>query len=68
MSEKSKLSIAEKTAQLNELVAWFNSDKFELEQALDKFIAAEKLAVDIEQDLTDLKNQIEVVKTKFEGA
>ena len=58
-------SIQEKTAELNELVAWFDSDDFALEQALDKFKAAEKLAKDIEQDLTTLRNDIEVVKKSF---
>ena len=60
-------SIQEKTAELNELVAWFDSDDFALEQALDKFKVAEKLAQDIEQDLTTLRNNIEVVKKSFNG-
>jgi exonuclease VII small subunit len=58
-------TITEKTAMLNELVAWFDSDEFELEQALDKFTAAEKLAGEIEHDLLALKNNIEIVKAKF---
>lgn len=65
MSEKNNLGIAEKTAKLNELVSWFDSDDFELEQALEKFKQAEKLAAEIEADLRALKNDIEVVKTKF---
>lgn len=60
-------SIQEKTAELSELVAWFDSDEFALEQALDKFKAAEKLAQDIEQDLATLRNDIEVVKKSFNG-
>lgn len=66
MSEKSKLSIAEKTAKLDELIAWFDSDDFELEQALDKFTEAEKLAAEIEHDLMGLKNNIEMVKARFD--
>jgi exodeoxyribonuclease VII small subunit len=65
MSTKNNPSIAEKTAKLDELVAWFDSDQFELEQALDKFTEAEKLANEIERDLLGLKNNIEVVKAKF---
>jgi exodeoxyribonuclease VII small subunit len=68
MSTKSNLSVAEKTAKLNEMVAWFNSDEFVLEQALDKFTEAEKLAQEIETDLTTLKNKIEVVKVRFDQA
>jgi exodeoxyribonuclease VII small subunit len=66
MSAKNNSTIAGKTTKLNELIAWFNSDDFELEQALDKFTEAEKLAHEIEKDLLALKNRIEVVKAKFE--
>lgn len=59
--------IQEKTAELTELVAWFDSDAFVLEQALDKFKEAEKLAQDIEQDLATLRNDIEVVKKSFDS-
>lgn len=67
MSGKSKPTIADKTEKLNELVAWFNSDDFVLEQALDTFTEAEKLAHEIESDLLALKNRIQVVKAKFES-
>lgn len=65
MSAK-KLSVAEKTTKLNELLAWFDSDAFDLDQALDKFSEAEKLAAEIEHDLLILKNRIEIVKADFE--
>lgn len=68
MSAKNNPSIAEKTLQLNELVEWFNSDDFELEKALDKFAEAEKLERDIEADLVALKNNITVIKKKFNEA
>jgi exodeoxyribonuclease VII small subunit len=68
MSAKNNMTVAEKTAKLNELAAWFNSDDFELEQALEKFTRAEELAAEIEKDLVALKNRIEVVKEKFESA
>lgn len=65
MSEKNNASVSEKTAQLSDLVAWFDGDEFELEKALDKFKEAEKLALEIEKDLVALKNDIQVVKEKF---
>ncbi len=68
MSEKSKPSVAEKTAKLNELLAWFDGEDFTLEQALEKFSEAEKLAAEIEKDLLKLKNEVEIVKAKFNGA
>jgi exodeoxyribonuclease VII small subunit len=67
VSEKNK-TIAEKTAKLNELVAWFEGDNFVLEEALTKYAEAEKLAAEIEDDLKALKNDIETVKAKFSEA
>ena len=68
MSAKNNPTISEKTIQLNELVAWFDSDDFEIEAALDKFAAAEKLASEIEADLLAMKNNISIVKKKFDEA
>ena len=68
MSTKNDLTITEKTAKLSELVAWFDSDEFELEKALEKFKEAEKLAADIEHDLSALENSITVVKQSFDKA
>ena len=65
MSEKNNMTVAEKTAKLQELVAWFDGDDFSLEKALVKFGEAEKLAEEIEKDLMSLKNDIEIVKAKF---
>jgi len=68
MSVKNNLSISEKTAKLNTLVAWFDSDEFELEKALEKFKEAESLAAEIEADLMALKNDIQVIKERFDKA
>ncbi|HEU4716092.1 MAG TPA: exodeoxyribonuclease VII small subunit [Candidatus Saccharimonadales bacterium] len=65
MSAK-KRSIAEKTAKLDELVAWFDSEEFELEKALDKFKEAETLAAEIEHDLMQMKNEVNVIKKRFD--
>lgn len=66
MSLKNK-SIQEKTVELNKLVDWFDSDEFNLEMALDKFKQAEVIASDIEKDLLSLKNEINIVKQKFDS-
>jgi len=66
MSSTNK-TIQEKTTELTKLVAWFDSDEFTLEQAIDNFKAAEKLAAEIEQDLLSLKNEIQIVKQKFDS-
>lgn len=67
MSAKNNLTVQEKLTELSELVAWFQSGAFKLEEALDKFKAAETLADSIEKDLTKLKNDIKVVKKQFDS-
>jgi len=66
MSKLNK-TIQQKTAELSNLVAWFDSDDFTLEAALDKFKEAEALAETIEKDLKSLKNDIQIVKQKFDS-
>lgn len=66
MTKSNNNTIQEKIAALEALVAWFDSDEFTLEIALDKFKEAEKLAGEIESDLSQLKNDIEIVKQKFD--
>ena len=65
MSDQNK-SVQDKLAELSELVSWFEGPSFKLEDALTKFKSAEKLAEDIENDLTKLKNDIQVVKKRFD--
>ena len=65
MSKKNEKTIAEKIAALDDLVAWFESDDFELEQALDRFADAEALAKDLENDLSTVKNKITLIKKEF---
>jgi len=60
-------SITEKTNELNKLVEWFDSDDFTIEQAIDKYKLAEKLATEIENDLLSIKNEIKIVKQKFDS-
>ena len=65
MSEANK-TVQEKLSELSELVMWFQSPAFKLEEAVDKFKQSEKLAEEIEKDLTKLKNDIKVVNKKFD--
>ena len=67
MSDKSNPSVQQKLTALSELVEWFQSSSFTLETALDKFKEAEALAASIEEDLTKLKNEITVVKKRFDS-
>jgi exodeoxyribonuclease VII small subunit len=58
-------TISEKISQLEESVAWFNSDDFKLEEVEGKYKDAIKLASEIEKDLDNLKNKITVLKEDF---
>lgn len=64
MSKQNK-TIQQKLAELGEMVAWFDSERFALEEALEKFKAAEKMAEEIESDLAELKNEVVVLRQKF---
>ncbi|MBR3138249.1 exodeoxyribonuclease VII small subunit [Candidatus Saccharibacteria bacterium] len=63
MSEK--LSLNQKISELDKKVEWFHSDDFKLENAVDKYKEAAKLAKEIENDLNELKNEIEVLEQDF---
>lgn len=62
---KSDVTVQGKIAQLDEMVAWFEGDDFQLEQASAKLKEAAKLAVDIERDLNKVANDIQEVKKSF---
>ncbi|HRF28768.1 MAG TPA: exodeoxyribonuclease VII small subunit [Candidatus Saccharibacteria bacterium] len=53
--------------ELRALVAWFESDEFQLEAASAKFTEASKLAKEIEEDLAKLKNTVNVLKQSFDS-
>ena len=63
--EKRDKNLNEKIAELDKKVEWFYSDDFELEKAVDKYKEAASLAKEIEKDLTELKNEIEVLSEDF---
>lgn len=62
---KEKNSLSTKMAQLDELLAWFDGDDFEIEAAMDKFAEAKQLADEIEKELDDMKNTITVLDEQF---
>ena len=64
MSE-SKISLNQKIEKLDTQVEWFYSDDFKLEEAAKRYKDSIKLAREIENDLTELKNEIEVLAEDF---
>ena len=63
MSEK--ITLNQKITKLDSEVEWFYSDEFKLEDAAKKYQSAVALAKDIEKDLSELKNEIEVLSEDF---
>lgn len=64
MSKQEK-SLNGKISELDKKVEWFYSDEFKLEDAVENYKDAAKLAKEIEKDLTELKNEIEVLAEDF---
>ena len=64
MSKATK-NLNEKIAELDGKVEWFYSDDFKLDEAVEKYKQAAELAKEIEKDLTELKNEIEVLAEDF---
>ena len=52
--------------KLDELIEWFNSDDFLLEEATAKYEEAAKLAGEIEAQLASFKNDVTVLKKRFD--
>lgn len=61
------VTIQSQLADLSEKIAWFQSDEFTLEDAVKTYTEAEELARQIEDRLTGLKNEITVIKDRFEA-
>ena len=55
MSEQNNETVQGKLSKLSELVTWFQSPEFKLEDAFDKFKQAEVLAEEIEKRRNPLK-------------
>lgn len=64
---KSDETIQQKIERLDAVVAWFESDDFELEKASAQLKEAAKLASEIEKDLNAVANDIQLVKRSFQS-
>jgi exodeoxyribonuclease VII small subunit len=63
---KNDNTIKEKIAELDALLAWFDSEEVDIEAALEQFEKVEKLAAEIKAELQGTENKIEVIKQKFD--
>lgn len=60
---KKALSYADMQQELSDIISWFESDDFELNEAIAKYEMAQKLAGNIENYLNTAANKIAKLKT-----
>ena len=58
-------TLNQKIKELDKKVEWFSSDEFELEKAVSEYKEALLLTNEIEEDLKNLKNEVEVLNVDF---
>lgn len=62
---KNEKTIEQMMAELNEQIAWFQGDDFNLDEAKQRFIEARQLAKDITAALDDMQHEITVLSEDF---
>ncbi len=66
MLTKNKGKIAKKQEKLQELLEWFSSDEFNVDEAIEKFSEAQKISSEIESILQDQENKINEIKNSLD--
>ena len=59
------MTIEQMMAELNERIAWFQGDDFNLDEAKPRFIEARELSKKITATLEDMRHDIEVLSEDF---
>ncbi|QHU90172.1 hypothetical protein GWK74_01370 [Candidatus Saccharibacteria bacterium oral taxon 488] len=58
-------TIEQMMAELNERIAWFQSEEFNLDEARQRFVEARQLAKEITVALDDMQHDITVLSEDF---
>lgn len=64
---KNDNTIEQQMELLDKKLAWFQSDEFSLDEAAERFEEVNALSQEIEDRLSEKKNEIEVLKQKFDA-
>ena len=59
------MTIEQMMAELNERIAWFQGDDFNLDEAKQRFIETRELSKKITATLEDMRHDIEVLSEDF---
>lgn len=62
---KDKKTINNKIEEFDQCVDWFYSDEFDLDEVAERYKKVIALAEDIQKDLSELKNNIEILEKDF---
>ena len=62
---ESKKTLNQKISDLDVKVEWFYSDDFNLDEAVAKYKESVAVAKEVQEDLKNLKNEIEVLAEDF---
>lgn len=60
-------TIEQMMAELNERIAWFQGDDFNLDEAKQRFVEARQLAKDIAAALDNMQHDITVLSEDFDA-
>lgn len=67
-AQKTEKPLRDQLAELDQVIAWFDQDDFDLDEALKKFDEGVALAEAVKKRLGDLENKIVVLKERFDQA
>ncbi len=59
---KTSFNYANKKAQLEEIVAWFENSEIDFDEATKKFSEAQKLIAEIDKYLSDKQSELNIIK------
>ena len=65
MSAESNQTVEEKIAELDALLAWFESEDVTVDEALRKYERAQVLSKELSTALKEAQNKVEVIKQKY---
>lgn len=63
---KSKPTLQQQLAELDELLGWFDQPDLDLDQALAKFDQGVKLTEEIKDRLATFENKVTILKKRFD--
>ena len=65
MSKRETEGVSQKMAGLEGEIEWFYGEEFRIDEAAEKYRGALALAKEVEQELGELKNEVEIIRKDF---